>query len=63
MEDATALAINYLQEFERGFELSMRARNRSPRTIKSYMEAIRLFRAFLEQLGMPTVTDRRWKGW
>ena len=58
MEDTASLAINDLQELERGFELSLRARNRSPRTIKSYLEAIRLFRAFLEQMGMPTEIDR-----
>jgi hypothetical protein len=32
--------MNDLQELERGFELSLRARNRSPKTIKSYVEAV-----------------------
>jgi site-specific recombinase XerD len=50
--------MNDLQELERGFELSLRARNRSPRTIKSYVEAVRLLRAFLVEVGMPTEADR-----
>jgi len=41
MSDTASLAFNDLAELERGFELSLRARNRSPRTIKSYVEAVR----------------------
>jgi site-specific recombinase XerD len=58
VSNATAVGLNDLQELERGFELSLRARNRSPRTIKSYVEAVRLFRAFLIEVGMPTQLDR-----
>jgi site-specific recombinase XerC len=36
------------------FELALHARNRSPSTIKSYMEAVRIFEAFLVERGMPT---------
>lgn len=54
----TAAAINDLSALERGFELSLRARNRSPRTIRSYVETVRLFRTFLTTVGMPTQVDR-----
>ncbi|MCA1843168.1 MAG: hypothetical protein LC792_08245, partial [Actinobacteria bacterium] len=36
------------------FERSLRARNRSPRTILSYVESARLLVAFLAERGMPT---------
>jgi hypothetical protein len=42
----------------RGYELSLRARNRSPRTIMSYVQTVEIFRAFLVKVGMPTVVDR-----
>jgi len=58
VNSGTAHEINDLQELERGFELSLRARNRSPKTIKSYVEAVRLFRGFLVEVGMPTQIDR-----
>ena len=51
------LAVNDIAELLRGFELSLRARNRSPKTIKGYTETTRLFRAFLEGKGMPTAID------
>ena len=35
-----------------------RACNRSPKTIKSYLEALRLFREYLERVGTPTQLDR-----
>ena len=44
VSSGAAQAINDLQELERGFDLSLRARNLSPRTMKSYVEAVRLFR-------------------
>ena len=40
------------------FELSLRARNRSPRTIQSYGEAVNLFRSFLVKSGWPTQATR-----
>ena len=58
MTSVAGLAINDLAELERGFELSLRARNRSPKTIKSCMEALRLFRDYLVRVGMPTQLDR-----
>src|SRR5262245_19303228 len=36
------------------FRDSLRARNRSPKTIKSYTDTARLFAAFLAERGMPT---------
>jgi site-specific recombinase XerD len=37
------------------FALHLRAGNRSPRTERSYLEALRLFTAFLQDKGMPTI--------
>ena len=34
MADVVELAVNDLAELERGFDLSLRARNRSPKTIQ-----------------------------
>lgn len=51
-------SVNDIAELERGFTLSLQARNRSPKTIKSYIEAMRLFREFLIRVGMPTEVDR-----
>ncbi|MGA7419849.1 MAG: tyrosine-type recombinase/integrase [Acidimicrobiales bacterium] len=59
MNQATeVLAVNDIAELLRGFELSLRARNRSPKTIKGYREAAELFREFLVRVGMPTEVDR-----
>jgi site-specific recombinase XerD len=38
--------------------LSLRARNRSPRTITSYVQTVEIFRDFLVKVGMPTAVDR-----
>ena len=43
-----------LQDLIPSFERSLRARNRSPRTIRSYVDSARLFAAFLVDSGMPT---------
>jgi site-specific recombinase XerD len=37
------------------FELALRASNRSPRTVQSYLEALDQFTAYLVEQGMPTV--------
>ena len=42
----------------RGFELSLRAKNRSRKTIGGYMQTVSLFRAFLISANMPTAVDR-----
>jgi site-specific recombinase XerD len=47
-----------LADLKTGFVLSLRARNRSPKTIKSYLSAVDLLEAFLEDQGMPTAIDR-----
>jgi site-specific recombinase XerD len=41
----------------RGFELSLRARNRSQKTITGYLQSVELFRQFLEESGIPTAVD------
>ena len=41
-----------------GYELSLRARNRSPKTITSYLQTAMIFREYLERVGMPTRVDR-----
>ena len=48
------LAPNDVAELRRGFEVSLKARNRSPKTITSYLQAVDLFRAFAVQNGIPT---------
>ncbi len=64
MKQATAAArlgsleVNDVAELRRGWEISLRARNRSPKTIKSYLEAIDLFRDFAMVSGFPTTVDR-----
>lgn len=45
-------------ELKRGFEVALRARNRSRRTIKSYLEAVDLFRTFALNEGFPTTVER-----
>ncbi|MEX2236041.1 MAG: tyrosine-type recombinase/integrase [Dehalococcoidia bacterium] len=39
------------------FSRSLRAKNRAPMTLKSYLEAVRLFGEFLADRGMPTAID------
>jgi site-specific recombinase XerD len=39
------------------FERSLRARNRSPKTIRSYVQSAHLLDAFLAERGMPTTVD------
>jgi site-specific recombinase XerD len=58
MQSTSVLAINDIEELERGFELSLRSRNRAAKTIKSYVEALRLLREFLVRSGMPTEIDK-----
>jgi site-specific recombinase XerD len=40
------------------FERSLRARNRSPKTIRSYIDVSRMFVTFLQNSGMPTVAEQ-----
>jgi site-specific recombinase XerD len=52
------LAVNDIAELRRGFDVSLRSRNRSPKTIKSYLEAVDLYRDFAIKAGFPTAVDR-----
>lgn len=52
------VAVNDIGELMRGFELSLRARNRSAKTIIGYVQTAQLFRDYLIQAGMPTEVDR-----
>src|SRR6185437_11833066 len=52
------LAVNDLAELRRGFDVSLRSRNRAPGTIKSYLQALDLFREFAAAAGFPTEVDR-----
>jgi site-specific recombinase XerD len=47
-------AVVNIDDLAASFALSLRAANRSPRTERSYLEAVRLFAAFLRHKGMPT---------
>jgi len=62
MSNATAqlgsLEVNDIAELRRGFEIQLMARNRSPKTVKSYLEAVDLFREFSVAAGFPTAVDR-----
>jgi site-specific recombinase XerC len=50
--------VNDIAELRRGFDVSLRSRNRAPGTIKSYLEALDLYREFAVQSGYPTQVDR-----
>lgn len=41
----------------RGYTLSLRARNRSPRTVTSYVQTVEIFRTFLVDAGLPTTAS------
>ena len=43
-----------VNELAVSFERSLLAQNKSPRTVKTYMEAVRLLDRYLKQQGMPT---------
>ena len=51
-------ALNDVLVLARSFELSLRARNRSPETIKSYVGTVEMFGGFLLASGFPTSIDR-----
>ena len=55
---AAAEAVSGIGPMAVSFELALHARNRSPSTIKSYLEAVRIFEAFLVEQGMPTTVGR-----
>jgi hypothetical protein len=46
--------VGSIERLAESFEVSLRARNLSDRTIETYREAVRLFTAFLRSAGMPT---------
>lgn len=47
-----------LEDLEKSFRLSLEAQNKSPRTVETYTDAVRLFRDFLRRVGMPTDVAR-----
>jgi len=51
----TGPAIGDLTELATSFRRSLRAQNKSPRTVQGYLEGVDLFAAFLRREGMPTV--------
>jgi site-specific recombinase XerD len=53
-----SLEVNDIAELRRHYEVSLRARNRSPETIKSYLVGLDLFREFAIASGFPTAVDR-----
>jgi site-specific recombinase XerD len=48
------LPADHLRVLGEFFRLSLTAQRKSPRTIKTYLEALRLFSKYLEKQGMPT---------
>jgi site-specific recombinase XerD len=54
----TAEQVGDLTTLIPSFERSLRARNRSPKTIRSYLDVSRMFVAFLQQRGMPTIAEQ-----
>jgi len=54
----TATSDTDITELARSFEVTLRSRNRSPRTIKSYLEAMDLYAEFARRTGCPTAVDR-----
>ncbi|HEX2041398.1 MAG TPA: tyrosine-type recombinase/integrase [Acidimicrobiales bacterium] len=57
MARLSAREVGQLADLIPSFERSLRARNRSPRTIRSYVESARLLAAFLAEQGMPTTVE------
>ena len=55
---STATVINDIGSLRASFEIGLRARNRSPKTIRSYLEALDLYRAFAVESGFPTAVDQ-----
>jgi hypothetical protein len=51
-------AVNDIAELRRGFDVSLRSRNRAAGTIKSYLQALDLFSDFAHSAGFPTAVDR-----
>ena len=47
-----------VRHLARSFERYLRAANRSPRTVQTYLEAAEQFARFLDQEGLPTRADR-----
>jgi site-specific recombinase XerD len=45
--------VGSIERLSESFEVSLRARNLSGRTIETYLEAVRLFTGFLRSAGMP----------
>ena len=52
--DTATFAVDDIATLARGWQLSLRARNRSPQTIRGYLKTLELFRDFLVLAGMPT---------
>lgn len=46
-----------ITDFLQGYELSLRARNRSPKTITGYLQTVLLFADFLSQTGLPRTVN------
>jgi site-specific recombinase XerD len=49
--------VGEIRRLAESFEIALAARNLSPRTMKTYLDAVGLFAAFLERSGMPTRLD------
>jgi site-specific recombinase XerD len=54
MATTSTAAVDDLRTLVVSFERALRARNRSPRTIKGYGDSVRLFVDYLDERGMPT---------
>lgn len=52
---ATTTQLTDLVTLAESFRRSLRARNRSPRTVRGYLEAASRFHAYLRRMGMPTI--------
>jgi site-specific recombinase XerD len=57
VQDPTPGALGSYQLLAGSFKRSLLATNRSPATIKQYMEGVRLFGTFLTERGMPTAVE------
>jgi site-specific recombinase XerD len=52
-----ASAVGSIRRLAPSFEIALRARNLSPRTIRTYLEAVGLFARFLAEAGMPSAVE------
>lgn len=57
MVTRTAPEVGTIRRLAESFEISLRARNLSDRTVRGYLDAVGLLARYLDEAGMPTRVD------